>query len=456
MLLRFYMVLAILSITSDFAQATDDSDVMENGTLVADVSRQLLQIQTQHERPLASLSVAVIRNGRLVYEQAMGARYLDQRDPEKNLPAQVDTLYRVASVSKMVTAIAVMRLCEQGRLNLDTDIGTYLGYPVRHPNFPQVAITLRMLLSHTSSLRDDGGYNFPAQVTLRNVFNLPGVWETSSSAQYAPGQFFSYVNLNWGVIGSVMEAVTGQRFDVLMSELVLQPLQIQGSFHPENLTPENIVRLATLYRKQKDEQWNPDGPWYPQVDDRGAQAAQTTPKRIFLQTYQPGTNATLFSPQGGLRISVQGLSHIMLMLMQDGEFNGRRFLSVDSLRQLTHPEWRYETRSGAVGSNGDNYHGLFLSWGLGMQVFTGTRLSVGGDQLTRPTAKRNRGFTGVGHLGFAYGLQSAFIFDAVSRDGMIYLIGGAGDDPDKYPGQHSGLSLWEEEILAQLVRLLDD
>jgi CubicO group peptidase (beta-lactamase class C family) len=62
-----------------------------------------------------------------------------------------------------------MRLVEQGKLALDTDVSRYLGYTLRNPYYPDAAITLRMLLSHTSSLRDDGGYNFPASTSLQSV-----------------------------------------------------------------------------------------------------------------------------------------------------------------------------------------------------------------------------------------------------------------------------------------------
>ncbi|MDE2430090.1 MAG: serine hydrolase, partial [Burkholderiales bacterium] len=133
----------------------------------------LRAIVQRPDRPLASLSVMAIQGGKITYQQQFGDRYIDQHDPAKNLKADANTLYRVASVSKMVTAIAAMRLVEQGRLNLDADIGNYLGYRVRNPHYPQTAITARMLLSHTSSLRDDAGYNFPADVSMQS-FLVPG------------------------------------------------------------------------------------------------------------------------------------------------------------------------------------------------------------------------------------------------------------------------------------------
>ena len=84
-----------------------------------------------------------------------------RRHIDPDAPADRDTLYRIASISKLVTTLGVMRLVEEGRLALDTDVGEYLGWRLRNPHFPETPITVRMLLTHTSSLRDDGGYSWP-------------------------------------------------------------------------------------------------------------------------------------------------------------------------------------------------------------------------------------------------------------------------------------------------------
>jgi len=428
---------------------------MTRASMKTTTDQQLQAIVSQPQRPLASLSVIAIRAGEIVYEQQFGERFIPTT-AAVGLPANADTLFRIASVSKMVTALGVMRLVEQGKLALDTDVSRYLGYTLRNPYYPDAAITLRMLLSHTSSLRDDGGYNFPANTSLQSVLQASEknavsalIWARpdASNKNYAPGKYFSYVNLNWGVIGAVMESVLGKRFDVLMQELILQPLQISGSFHPENLSPAELNNLATLYRKQKNDVWDLALAWQPQVDDYHQQAV---PKRTYLATYQPGWNATLFSPQGGLRISARGLSRLMQMLMREGEIDGVRLLQPASVRALLTPQWRYD----AALQNGDDYQGMFQSWALGFQVFTDISAAHHGDRLTPPLKPGGHGFTGVGHLGFAYGLESGFVFDPQTRNGMIYLIGGTGADPDKNTGEYSSLSLWQEQIMTALAAQL--
>ena len=80
-----------------------------------------------------------------------GDRYIDAADPANNLPLALDSRYRTASISKTFAAVGAMRLVEQGKLDLDRDVSDYLGFTLRNPNYPDKAITTRMLLSHTSS-----------------------------------------------------------------------------------------------------------------------------------------------------------------------------------------------------------------------------------------------------------------------------------------------------------------
>ncbi|HTD04637.1 MAG TPA: serine hydrolase, partial [Undibacterium sp.] len=226
-----------------------------------------------------------------------------------------------------------------------------------------------------------------------------------------------------------------------MRQAVLGPLKIAGGYNPEELTQADIANLAVLYRKQgSDEVWNTAGPWVVQTDDyRGKLPA----RRKDLESYVPGSNATLFSPQGGLRISTGGLARLMLMLMNGGQLDGVRVLSPGSVNAMLSEQWRYDSSR----KNGDNYQGLFQAWGLGAQRFSDVSAVHFGDRVVA-----GGGFRAYGHLGFAYGLNSGFIFDPVGRNGMIYIIGGVGADPDKHRGEYSSLNIWEEQVLDGLYR----
>ena len=113
---------------------------------------QSLDIQLQdiaNENDIAGMSVAVIKEGQVVYNQGFG-----MADFGQNLPVTDSTDYRIASVSKMVTAVGFMQLYEQGLVSLDANISNILGYQVKNPHFPAIPITPRMLLSHTSTIVD--------------------------------------------------------------------------------------------------------------------------------------------------------------------------------------------------------------------------------------------------------------------------------------------------------------
>ena len=126
-------------------------------------------------------------------------------DRRAGRPLTIDDPARIASISKLVVALGAMRMVEQGRLDLDRDVSDYLGWRLRNPAFPDRPITLRMLLSHTSSLTDEVDYAIPLGRTVRETVAQPGAFD----AGHPPGAFFRYANLNFPVVASVMERAGG-------------------------------------------------------------------------------------------------------------------------------------------------------------------------------------------------------------------------------------------------------
>lgn len=387
--------------------------------------------------PLASLSVLAIRQGNVSYQQQFGYRHLGAT-PADSLPVTPATLFRIASVSKMMTTLGLMRLVEQGKLSLDQDVGVYLGFSLRNPHFPQQPLTLRSLLSHTSSLRDAGGYAWGPERSLRDVFTAGGdlMWDAAA----APGRYFTYANLNWGVIGTVMEKVTGERFDLLMRRLLLDPLEVRGGYNPAAFSADEVANTATLYRKRTldTEVWQPAGPWIAQADDFHARAPNAP---AGLAHYAIGSNATVFSPTGGLRISAAGLGKVMQMLLDGGRYQHRQLLQPASIALMFGRQWQLAPDAG----NGDSERGLYRAWGLGNQQFDA--VAGQGNGLAEGAS-----FTAVGHLGDAYGLVSAFVLDFKNRNGMVMLVGGTGSDPAQHAGTYSAMGRSEERILTALYR----
>ena len=351
-------------------------------------------------------------------------------------PVQTDSVIRVASISKLVVAIAVWRLVEQGKLDLDRDVSAYLGWALRHPAYPETPVTLRQLLSHTSGIVDGLGYGFALEERLQDKLT-PQHWGPG-----APGKRFEYANLNYGLIATVMEAATGERFDRLMTRLVLAPLKIDAGYNWQGASDTAITRAAVLYRKGRDETaWNPAGPWVPQVDDLNGRRAACPVRSTAgcdLAAYKPGSNGTIFSPQGGLRIAIPDLARIGQLLLRGGETGGVRLLKPATVKAMFTPVWQ-----AGGGVPGDDYHGQMLCYGAGPHCLSGRA------GATDQPVKNARWW---GHLGEAYGLLAGLWIDQRRSRVFAYALTGSSDDPSKSPHVASAFSSAEDIIMAELAR----
>jgi CubicO group peptidase (beta-lactamase class C family) len=416
------------------------------------LTRQLQAIVDDPAIPLPGLSVVAIRRGEIVYSRQFGHKRLATATTPAR-PMDADTMFRIASISKFVTTLGTMKLVEQGRLALDADVSDYLGYRLRNPHFPDQPITLRMLLAHSSSLRDEGGFKFDPAVDLKEVL-LPGgrlygsgaMWSTS----HAPGRWFEYVNFNSGIIATIMERAGGERFDRLMRRLVFDPMGLKAGFYLADFAPASIDDAATLYRRREkdgDERWDPKGPWIAQSDEF-AVAPPTAPPG--LERYVVGSNGTLFGPQGSLRISAGELAQVMLMLMNGGRHGTKQILKPETVAAMLARQWTLNDKSKGKGDS-DNFRGLYHAWGLGNQHFLDVSTvkdgRASGDRLVE-----GGGFTGVGHLGWSWGLNALFVFDPTTKNGMIYVASGVGDNPDLHPGRFSSEARFQERITDALYR----
>lgn len=369
---------------------------------------------------LMGMSVVTVCGG-----QVQHVFHAGKKDNTRNLLVDDSTMYRIASISKMVTATGMMNLFEDGLFQLDDDINDAMGFAVRNPNYPDVPITFRMVLSHTSSLQDGDGYddflsgtyNFQNDVPNFSEYLLTSgdYYETNNWRTEEPGTYFTYSNANYGLVGTLIEKLSGERFDQYMKENVLEPLGIAGSFNITDI--ENIDNVAAIYRNQ-------GGSWTPQADNYQGQM----PSGFDLENYVPGTNGILFGPQGGLRISALDLAKILLV---HSNFDPG-VLDAATIALMHEPQWTY------TGSNGDNYYGLFRSWGLGVHITTN---ASGGDILFEDDVM-------YGHPGEAYGLISDMYFGSQNGSGFIFVTNGCFNGYDF--GDFSSFYTVEEEVFSAI------
>lgn len=423
------------------------STALDHGALDA-VMREI------YESPgaeLYALEAVAFEDGKIAY------RYGRSRAAGLDSPR----LYRVASISKMAVAMCALALAERGLFDIDEDLSRYLGWPLVNPAFPDRPISAALILSHRSSLRDGPGYSLPLGCGLREFFEPGGrgyhdglhfARPKPGQASRAPGDYFSYCNLGYGVLATALEKAGGERFDRLVKGLVLEPLGTEASFNVNLLSDEAFARLSPIFRTGTEGDYTPGAPWVPQVDAYGG-ARPALPCQALpglgpeaLDAYVPGTNGTLFSPQGGMRATIEDVAAIGLCLAGGGlAADGRRVLSRASVAAMAAERWRYDPAA----RNGDPYGGLIRVSGLGLMKGAAAFDDEGGDRLLP-----EGGPTLWGHHADAYGLLGGCMFEPESCKGFAYLIGGTAQDPEKCRGRYSSFYAWEERIQQALVRAL--
>jgi CubicO group peptidase (beta-lactamase class C family) len=314
---------------------------------------------------IAGLSVAVVKNNKIIYTHSFGLK-----DIETSTPLTDDCLFRIASISKSFTATSILQLVEKKKISLDDDVSNLVGFKVRNPKFPGKVITLRMLLSHRSSLNDRQGY-------FSLDFIDPGKnpnWEKCYN-DYEPGTGYMYCNLNYNMAGTILERVSGERFDQYIKHHILDPLRLYGGYCVDSLDKS---RFATIY------EYNKDSARF--IASPGAYASRSTE----IANYTMGYSTPIFSPTGGMKITATDLAKYMIMHMNQGRYNGKRIIRKKSARLMQTP--------------------LSEKEGYGLAIVRSDSL------ITGKTMK--------GHTGSAYGLYSTMFFQPKEKFGIVAITNG--------------------------------
>ena len=305
------------------------------------------------------------------------------------ISATPNTLFRAASISKIVTARTLDRVAQSAGLGaefLNDDIGSHLGFRLSNPRWPDRPITIGQVASHSSGLCDDAGYSLPAGQPIAEWFEEVG---SGCFLLHPPGTFFTYTNLGYLLLAAVCEAIGAKPFDILARQHVLDPLGIEGGFNWSGVpAPRRKDRLAT-YRQD-------NGALVPQIDSAVALEGISDPEGnpALSAPYQLHLDVTRLSPQGGMRLSLQGALALA------------RSLANEPAQRLWTPSM----------GPGDYSNGIFESYGMGLQILDNPAL------YPRPL---------IGHFGNAYGFLGGVWYDREKNAGFAYALNGAPiDAPD--------------------------
>jgi len=276
---------------------------------------------------MPSMALAIIKNNSMVWSKGYG--YADIKNKKE---ATNETVYMLASISKTFAATAIMQLWEKGLLDLDDDINKYVPFSVRNPNYPDVPITFRMILTHRSSIASRTINLFTLFSILRVPYDKMGeylnpggkLYSPKNWENYPPGEKKSYSCTAYELLGYLVERITNQSLPEYCIKNIFQPLNMKNtSYHPSYYKKEQLaVQYIYLFGRYID---------LPEFEDRNYAS-------------------------GGLRSNLEDLSHYLIAYMNGGEYNGAKILKNDTVKLMFTRQYP-----------GDN----FIGYGLGWQIFSG-------------------------------------------------------------------------------------
>ena len=317
----------------------------------------------------------------LVKHRVLGASLLLQSGEQRaqvhtsvNTPrhvAQEDTMYRVASITKMATALVTLMCVDEGLFTLDTPIRQLL--PDTDNADALDGMTIRHLLSHTSGLRDTPEVDH----ALRNGYTYDMVLNSHDIVASAPGKLMEYCNFGFGLLGCILENVTSMCVSDLFRVKLFEPLGMRATLDASTLDERLIMPISRVlpYRKGND-------------------VTITKPGRVPLD--KPDPLRHFGHTAGAMYTDAHSLARLLTLIAGGGVIDGKRLVSPEMMAEMTRVQSSTPTRT----------------YGLGLVILK--RPEISGHRL-------------LGHQGFAYGcVDGAFIEEGTGRM-VIFLNGGASE-----------------------------
>ncbi len=270
------------------------------------------------------LSVVVVKDNQVVYSDAFG-----YADGPRQIKATPDTVYHWWSMTKIPTAIAIMQLQEQGKLNIDDLVTEYLPwFEVNYPSPTSPSLTVRHLLQHSSGLPDTVpamiGWVHYDDVTPNQTEVLRKYLPDFNTLKFEPGTQAVYSNLNYMVLGAIIEAVAGQTYESYVTENILEPLGMsQTSF----VYSSSMIEHAAAGAQPVIHFYTP---LLPTMLDPKALIRERDGKLLWMNRFY--IEAT---PSTGLIGPASDVAKFMLMVLDHGTLNGTQVLSAESVSTLT-------------------------------------------------------------------------------------------------------------------------
>ena len=295
-------------------------------------------LQEQVDRhEIAGAVTMVVSKDRVLHLESTGLA-----DVAARKPMQADTMFWIASMTKPITATAVLMLQDEGKLDVHDPVAKYLPEfaNLKTPSGQPANLTLIQILTHTSGLGEAGG---PAAREAKTLADLVPLW-LAATMQFEPGSRWSYCQSGINAAGRVVEVVSGMSFDAFLKKRLFQPLGMKSTtFYPD---ASERARQVTAYAKN--------------ATTGSLEAVPPRPE------YGPRDRP----PQGngGLYSTAEDYGRFCQMLLGGGRFQGARYLSEASMKLLSTPQTPETLPTGFFQKDTYGRRGLNYGWALGTCV----------------------------------------------------------------------------------------
>ena len=289
-------------------------------------------IQKMESDHLPGVAACIVKNGELFWSKGYG-----RADIERNIPMTPDSIQNVASISKTITTTAIMQLWEKGRFQLDDDINKYLSFSVHNPFNPNIPITFKHLLTHTSSIKDGSAYvesysRGDPDISLKNwikEYLTPNGTYYNKEENYfnlKPGEKWNYSNVSFGLLGVLIEEISNKSFADFCKEHIFLPLDMQESawYLSELDISKHVVPYAYVE----------EGQYFPFLMRDEINKGKSSKEGFFPHCLYSFPNL----PDGLLRTSVNQISHFLIAYINNGSYNNKRILKESTVKNILSPQ----------------------------------------------------------------------------------------------------------------------
>ena len=318
----------------------------------------------------AGVQVAVIEKGQVTDTYAYGwaTKGSNPMTPQHKL--------RVASISKVAVGMTAMCLREEGTIDLDTSIGDYWGFPVKNPAYPNTPVSIRSIMTHTSSIVNAG------DDVSRSYSNVSAKLRSGYFSRVKPGDLanWNYNNFAFSVLGMTLELASGEYISDILDRRLFNAMDIDADFFPGEVRQTEL--LATIYRHD------------------GSVGRTVSNQQGIKRGNFPGSTGSPFA--GGLTISAEDLGKLVALLACDGCWQGVELMDRESVEMM-------ETYAPQAVPGGSRQALPLRHWD---------------DIFGRDGAYY--------HTGSAYGVFNCMSYDPLTGDGVVVLTTGASGAKDDY------------------------